>query len=76
MAAAAEDADGAVAIVFNCAVSERILDIALEAAIETVVGTKEGKDFVARDGVTAWLTNKHASITKINDFGSNKIINQ
>jgi hypothetical protein len=64
LAAAAEDADGAVAIVFNC------------AAIETVVGTKEGKDFVARDGVTAWLTNKHASITKINDFGSNKIINQ
>tara|TARA_B100001094_G_C18185656_1_gene803619 strand:- start:781 stop:2007 length:1227 start_codon:yes stop_codon:yes gene_type:complete len=60
LAAAAEDADGAVAIVFNGAVSDRILDIASEAAIETVVGTKEGKGFAARDGVTAWLTDKHA----------------
>ena len=60
LAAAAEDADGAVAIVFNGAVSDRILDIASEAAIETVVGTKEGKGFAARDDVKAWLTEKHA----------------
>jgi DNA primase len=60
LAAAAEDADGAVAIVFNGAVSDRILDIATEAAIETVVGTKEGKGFAARDDVKAWLTEKHA----------------
>ena len=39
---------------------DRILDIASEAAIETVVGTKEGKGFSARDDVTAWLTEKHA----------------
>jgi len=60
LAEAAEDADGAVAIVFNGPVSDRILDIASEAAIETVVGTKEGKGFSARDDVTAWLTEKHA----------------
>lgn len=60
LAAAAEDADGAVAIVFNGAVSDRILDIASEAAIETVVGTKEGKGFAERDDVKAWLTEKHA----------------
>ena len=60
MAAAAEEADGAVAIVFNGPVSDRILDIASDAAIETVVGTKEGKGFSARDDVKAWLTEKHA----------------
>ena len=60
LAAAAEEADGAVAIVFNGPVSDRILDIASEAAIETVVGTKEGKGFSARDDVKAWLTEKHA----------------
>ncbi len=60
LAAAAEEADGAVAIVFNGAVSDRILDIASEAAIETVIGTKEGKGFATRDDVKAWLTEKHA----------------
>ena len=60
LAAAADDADGAVAIVFNGAVSDRILDIASSAAIETVVGTKEGKGFSPRDDVKAWLTQKHA----------------
>ena len=60
LAAAADDADGAVAIVFNGAVSDRILDIASSAAIETVVGTKEGKGFSQRDDVKAWLTEKHA----------------
>ena len=60
MAAAAVEADGAVAIVINGAVSERILDIASEASIETVIGTKEGKGFTTRDDVKAWLTEKHA----------------
>ena len=60
LAAAAVEADGAVAIVFNGAVSDRILDIASEAAIETVIGTKEGKGFASRDDVKAWLTEKHA----------------
>ena len=60
LAAAAEEADGAVAIVLNGPVSDRILDIASEAAIETVVGTKEGKGFSVRDDVKAWLKEKHA----------------
>ena len=60
LAAAAVEADGAVAIVINGAVSDRILDIASEASIETVIGTKEGKGFATRDDVKAWLTEKHA----------------
>ena len=60
IAAAAGEADGAIAIVINGAVSDRILNIASEASIETVVGTKEGKGFEARDDVKAWLAEKHA----------------
>ena len=60
LAAAAEEADDAVAIVFNGAVSDRILDIASEASIETVIGTKEGKGFATRDDVKTWLTEKYA----------------
>ena len=58
--AAAEEADGAVAIVINGPVDGTILDIASEAAIEIVVGTKEGRGFSARDDVKAWLKDKHA----------------
>ena len=45
ISSAASDADGALVMVINGAVSDRILDIASEASIETVVGTKEGKGF-------------------------------
>ena len=55
----AGNADGAVAIVFNGPVSERTLEIASEAAIPTVVGTKAGKGFAEREGVSAWLTEVH-----------------
>jgi hypothetical protein len=55
----AGDADGAVAIVFNGPVSERTLEIASEAAIPTVIGTKAGKGFSDREGVSAWLTEVH-----------------
>ena len=55
----AGDADGAVAIVFNGPVSERTLEIASEAAIPTVIGTKAGKGFSEREGVSAWLTEVH-----------------
>jgi len=60
ISSAASDADGALVMVINGAVSDRILDIASEASIETVVGTKEGKGFKARDDVKAWLADKHA----------------
>ena len=55
----AGSADGAVAIVFNCPVSERTLEIASEAAIPTVIGTKAGKGFADREGVSAWLADLH-----------------
>ena len=52
----ANETDGAVALVINGPVSDSILDIAAEAAIETVVGTKKGKGYSERDDVTAWMT--------------------
>jgi DNA primase len=55
----AGSADGAVAIVFNGPVSERTLEIASEAAIPTVIGTKAGKGFADREGVSAWLADLH-----------------
>ena len=60
VASAASSADGALAMVINGPVTDRILDIASEASIETVVGTKEGKGFETRDDVKAWLAEKHA----------------
>ena len=60
VASAASSTDGALAMVINGPVTDRILDIASEASIETVVGTKEGKGFETRDDVKAWLAEKHA----------------
>jgi hypothetical protein len=45
--------------VFNGPVSERTLEIASEAAIPTVIGTKAGKGFADREGVSAWLADLH-----------------
>ena len=59
LAKAAEEADGAIAIVFNGPVSERTLEIASTAAIETVVGTKAGKGYQERDDVKSWLVDAH-----------------
>ena len=59
LAAAADEADGAIAIVFNGPISERTLQIASQAAIETVVGTKAGKGYGARDDVKSWLSEVH-----------------
>jgi len=59
LAKEADAADGAIAIVFNGPVSERTLEIASDAAIPTVVGTKAGKGYEAREGVKAWLSEDH-----------------
>jgi DNA primase len=59
LAKAAEEADGAIAIVFNGPVSERTLEIASTAAIETVVGTKAGKGYQEREDVKSWLVDTH-----------------
>lgn len=60
LAKAADDADGAVAIIINGAITERVLNIASEAAIEMVVGTKEGKGYASRDDVKAWMKENHS----------------
>ena len=56
---AANEADGAIAIVYNGTISDKTLDIASEAAIETVVGTKAGKGYGDRDDVKSWLAEVH-----------------
>ena len=59
LASAANEADGAIAIIYNGSISDKTLDIASEAAIETVVGTKQGKGYGKRDDVQSWLTEVH-----------------
>lgn len=59
LANAANEADGAIAIVYNGTISDKTLDIASEAAIETVVGTKAGKGYGDRDDVKSWLAEVH-----------------
>jgi len=59
LAAKANEADGAIAIIYNGSISDKTLDIASEAAIETVVGTKEGKGYGKRDDVQSWLVEVH-----------------
>ena len=52
----ANDADGAVAIVLNGPLNKRTLEIASEAAIQTVLGTGEGKGYKKIDDVESWVT--------------------
>jgi DNA primase len=59
LAKKANEADGAIAMVFNGPVSDRTLEIASEAAIPTVIGTKAGKGFAAREDVKSWLSEDH-----------------
>jgi DNA primase len=59
LAKKANEADGAIAMVINGPVSERTLDIASEAAIPTVIGTKAGKGFATREDVKIWLSEDH-----------------
>lgn len=56
LAKEAEEADGAVAIVLNGPVSKRTLEIASEAAIQTVLGTEAGKEYGKIKDVESWLT--------------------
>ena len=56
LAKEAEGADGAVAIVLNGPVSKRTLEIASEAAIQTVLGTSAGKGYEKMEDVASWLT--------------------
>ena len=55
LAKEAEEADGAVAIVFNGPISGRMIEIASTSAIETLVGTSAGKDFTSNDDVETFV---------------------
>ena len=52
----ANDADGAVAIVLNGPLNKRTLEIASEAAIQTDLGTGEGKGYKKIGDVESWVT--------------------
>jgi len=52
----ANGADGAVAIVVNGPLSKRTLEIASEAAIQTILGTGEGKGYKKIGDVDSWVT--------------------
>ena len=55
LAKEAEQADGAVAIVFNGPLSDRMVEIASTSAIETLVGTSAGKGFTTSDEVETFI---------------------
>jgi DNA primase len=56
LAKEAVEADGAIAIVLNGPISKRTLEIASEAAIQTVLGTEAGKEYGKIEDVESWLT--------------------
>ena len=55
LAEESEEADGAVAIVFNGPINGRMIEIASKSAIETLVGTSEGKDFTSTNDVETFV---------------------
>tara|TARA_B100001123_G_scaffold360705_1_gene416864 strand:- start:315 stop:1496 length:1182 start_codon:yes stop_codon:yes gene_type:complete len=55
LAEESEEADGAVAIVFNGPINGRMIEIASKSAIETLVGTSEGKDFASTNDVETFV---------------------
>lgn len=51
----AEGADGAVAMVHNGPINDKMIEIAAANAIDTVIGTKAGKGYAEREDVTVHL---------------------
>ncbi|MDO5853314.1 MAG: DNA primase, partial [Thermoplasmata archaeon] len=49
-----EESDGAVAIVFDGVISQRILDVSTEKGIRTVVGTRKGNITKMPADITIW----------------------
>jgi len=56
----AQEADGAIAIVYNGPVSQRTMEIASEAAIDVVAGTSKGKGFSTEEELTTFLQDEYA----------------
>ena len=59
IAKSAADADGVQALIYNGPISERIQEIASEASISTVIGTKPGKGFDSASSAKSWFSETH-----------------
>jgi len=59
IAKSASGAEGVQALIYNGPISERIQEIASEASISTVVGTKPGKGFDSKSGPKSWFSETH-----------------
>ncbi|MDP6865707.1 MAG: DNA primase DnaG [Candidatus Poseidoniaceae archaeon] len=59
IAKSASGADGVQVLIYNGPISERIQEIASEASISTVVGTKPGKGFDSKSGPKSWFSETH-----------------
>ena len=51
--------EGVQALIINGPISDRIQEIATEASIATVVGTKPGKGFSEESGQKSWFSESH-----------------
>jgi len=59
IAKSASGAEDVQALIYNGPISERIQEIASEASISTVVGTKPGKGFDSKSGPKSWFSETH-----------------
>ena len=59
IAKSAADAEGVQALIINGPISDRIQEIASDASIATVVGTKPGKGFSEESEQKSWFSESH-----------------
>ena len=59
IAKSAAGTEGVQALIINGPISDRIQEIAAEASIATVVGTKPGKGFDAENDTKSWFSETH-----------------
>jgi DNA primase len=57
--AAMSESESAEAVIFNGPVTGKVLDYIHQSTASTLIGTKEGKDFKAPEGVKIWLSEVH-----------------
>ena len=59
IAKSAAESEGVQALIINGPISDRIQEIASEASITTVVGTKPGKGFDMESDAKSWFSETH-----------------
>ncbi len=59
IAKSAAGTEGVQALIINGPINDRIQEIASEASIGTVVGTKPGKGFDSKSGAKSWFSETH-----------------